>query len=340
MFKQPKRCAIVGSIVFLATVLLLPSLSVARASNGTWQQYEYNGPAGGRPYFVYTPANYRPGKAVPLLVMLHGCAQTPADFAASTQMNRLADQKQFIVVYPQQSCTYDVGECWHWYDPANQSRGSGESAIIAGITQTVAQNTAQWKIDTHRVYVSGISAGAAMAVILGATYPDIFAAIGVHSGAEYKAATSAVQIVSVMSLGGPEPAQQGQKAFNAMGSANRVVPTIVFQGMSDNLARPINGDQVIQQWMETDYLASNNTYHASFNNPSSITRGQVPGGHFYTVDRWNDDNGIEVQEYWKVYGMEHAWSGGNPSGTFTDPLGPDASRAMYNFFMRHPAGSV
>ena len=122
-----------------------------------------------------------------------------------------------------------------------------------------------------------------------------------------------------------------------MGSAARVVPTIVFQGTSDYVARPINGDQVIQQWMETDRLASNNQYHASFNSPSSITHGQVPGGHSYTVYRWNDNNGKEIQEYWKVYGMGHAWSGGSISSSFTDPLGPDASRAMYNFFVSHSA---
>ena len=176
-----------------------------------------------------------------------------------------------------------------------------------------------------------------MAVILGATYPDIFAVIGVHSGGEYQAATSAIQITTVMFQGGPDPAQQGQAAFSAMGSAARVVPTIVFQGTSDYVVRPINGDQVIQQWMETDHLASNNQYHVSFNSPSSITHGQVPGGHSYTVYRWNDNNGNEIQEYWKVYEMGHAWSGGSISSSFTDPLGPDASRAMYNFFMSHSA---
>ena len=121
-----------------------------------------------------------------MIVMLHGCAQIPADFAAGTQMDQLADQKQFIVVYPQQTSTYNQEACWNWFDPADQARGSGEPAIIAGIVQTVEQNTAQWTIDTHRVYVAGISAGAAMSVILGATYPDIFAALGVQSGLEYK----------------------------------------------------------------------------------------------------------------------------------------------------------
>jgi poly(hydroxyalkanoate) depolymerase family esterase len=240
-------------------------------------------------------------------------------------------------VYPQQTITYDQLACWNWFDSADQSRGHGEPAIIAGITRTVERNTAQWKIDARRVYVVGISAGATMAVILGATYPDIFAAIGVHSGSEYKAATTANQISTVSSRGGPDPVQQGLAAYRAMGRAARVVPTIVFQGTSDLVARAINGDQVIQQWMQTDYLASKHTYHDSFNRPSSITYGRVPGGYPYTVYRWNNNHGNEIQEYWKVNGMGHAWSGGSIGGSYTDPLGPDASLAMYNFFIRHSA---
>ena len=187
ILKSWRQLLICGVIVVLIPILLLHLLPKVHAtSNGTWQQYTYNGSAGSRPYFVYTPANYQVGTPAPMIVMLHGCSQTPADFAAGTQMDQLADQKQFIVVYPQQTSTYNQEACWNWFDPADQARGSGEPAIIAGIVQTVEQNTAQWTIDTHRVYVAGISAGAAMSVILGATYPDIFAALGVQSGLEYK----------------------------------------------------------------------------------------------------------------------------------------------------------
>src|SRR5205823_5386743 len=191
ILKRWRHLFICGIIIVVIPILLLQVLPKARAdSSGTWQEYTYNGPAGSRPYFVYTPSTYQPGTPTPLIVMLHGCTQTPADFAAGTQMNQLADQKQFIVVYPQQTSTYNQEECWNWFDTAHQGRGSGEPAIIAGIVQTVVQNTSQWTIDTQRVYVAGLSAGAAMAVILGASYPDIFAAIAVHSGLEYKAATT------------------------------------------------------------------------------------------------------------------------------------------------------
>lgn len=328
-------CVLVGLICMAD---FLSPHAIVRASAGTFQQYTYSGSAGSRPYFVYTPANYTPGTAVPLIVMLHGCTQTPADFAAGTQMNALADQNQFIVAYPQQTSTYNSQQCWNWFLPAHQARGSGEPAIIAGITQAVEQNTSAWTIDTSRVYVAGMSAGAAMAVIMGATYPDMFAAIGVHSGLEYQAATSQTAATTALSQGGPDPAQQGQAAYNAMGSYARVVPTIVFHGTSDYTVYPLNGDQVVQQWMQTDHLASNNTYNASFNSPSSTTSGQVSGGRAYTTTKWNDNQGNEVEEYWKVTGMGHAWSGGSTSGSFTDPQGPNASSALYAFFMDHTLG--
>ena len=338
ILKRWRHLFICGIIIVVIPILLLQVLPKARAdSSGIWQQYTYNGSAGSRPYFVYTPANYRVGTAVPLMVMLHGCTQTPADFAAGTQMDQLADQKQFIVVYPQQTSTYNQEKCWNWFDSADQSRGNGEPAIIAGIVQAVEQTTSQWTIDTHRIYAAGLSAGAAMTVILGATYPDIFAAIGVQSGLEYQAATSSTDAYTALRQGGPDPARQGQAAYNAMGSAARVVPTITFHGTSDYLVYPINGEQVVRQWMQTDHLASHNAYNASFNSPTSTTNGQVAGGHSYSVYTWNDNNGNEVQEYWLVNGMGHGWSGGSSSGTYTDPQGPGATQAIYNFFMNHPA---
>ena len=300
------------------------------------EQYTSSSSAGSRPYFVCTPTSYQVGTAVPLLVMLHGCAQTAADFAAGTHMNQLAEQYGFIVVYPQQTPTYNRSVCWNWFTPSNQRRGRGEPASIAGIVQTMVQQTSQWRIDTSRIYVAGISAGAAMAVILGATYPDIFAAIGVHSGVEYQAATSLTRSLKAMQQGGPDPALQGQRALDAMERFSRRVPTIVFHGTDDPIISPINGDQIVQQWMQTDRLTSNGTYQANFDRPSSTTAGQVAGGHAYTVFGWTDSTGEEVQVYWKVQGLGHAWSGGSANGSFTDPLGPNASLAMYQFFMGHP----
>lgn len=300
-----------------------------------WQQFMYSDDAGDHPYFVFIPENYSPATPVPLFVMLHGCTQTALDFATGTSMNLLAEQQGFIVVYPQQTINYNLNLCWNWFLPSNQQRGGGEPASIIGIIQSMQKNTANWTIDANRIYVAGISAGAAMAVILGATYPDVFAAIGVHSGLEYQAATNVAQAVKVMRRGGPEPLQKGNAAYAAMNGQSRVVPTIVFHGSADSVIAPANGDQVIQQWMRTDYLASGMTYVVDFQKPSSMATGQVPGGYSYVTAVWNAPSGEAIQSYWKIDGMGHAWSGGNPAGTYTDARGPDATEAMYRFFMDH-----
>ena len=300
-----------------------------------WQQYKYSNVDGSRPYFVYTPDNYRSGTMVPLLVMLHGCTQTAADFAKGTAMNELAEHHSFIVLYPQQTRVYNLGRCWNWYSPKNQERGKGEPASIAGIIQTVMSTTDLWTIDPQRVYVAGISAGGAMAVILGATYPDLIAAIGVHSGMEYQAASNVISGLQTMRHGGPNPAQQGELAYRAMGAFSRPVPAIVFHGTDDKVAAPINGDQVVEQWMRTDALASGETYVASLDKPHTVMPGRATNGYPYRVSSWKVPNGDEIQAYWKVAGMGHAWSGGDPRGSYTDPLGPSASLAMYQFFMAH-----
>jgi poly(hydroxyalkanoate) depolymerase family esterase len=299
------------------------------------QEYTYSSPAGNLPYLVYTPLNYHAGKPLPLLVMLHGCTQSSADFAAGTQMNLVAEEHNFIVVYPQQVRKNNSMFCWNWFELANQSRDHGEPAMIVGIVQDILQNTTQWTIDTARIYVAGISAGAAMSVILGATYPDIFAAIGVHSGFEYQALQSHYGSLGISKRGGPDPIQQGLLAYEAMGSYARIVPTIVFHGTKDSVINIINGDQVVQQWMQTNILASHNTYVADFNTPTTTTTYKVPTGYAYTVYAWQNSRGKTIQEYWKVNGLGHAWSGGNFSGSYTDPRGPSASEALYAFFMHH-----
>ena len=311
-----------------------------RVENAMWQQYLYHDATGNHPYFVYTPSTYHRGTAVPLLVLLHGCTQKAADFAVGTGMNQLAEQYGFIVIYPQQKRTSNQTLCWNWYKSSHQFRDRGEPALIAHMVQAISENTSQWTIDSSRVYVVGASAGAAMAVILGATYPDIFAAIGVHSGVEYQAVTNIIGGLKLVLGGGPDPVKQGQKAFEAMGSYKRMVPTIVFQGTRDRIVPLINGDQVVQQWMQTNHLASQGLYVADFNNPTTTTSGQVPEGLAYTVSTWEDRTGKEVQQYWKIDGLAHAWSGGNPAVSYTDPRGPNASEVMYQFFMKHTMGEA
>ncbi len=316
---------------------LLPSASLSAIPSGqSWQKYTYTIPTGKYPYFVYTPANYQPGAPTPLVVMLHGCTQTPTDFAAGAEMNRLADQHQFIVAYPQQASVDNGYGCWNWFDPAHQTRGHGEPARIVGIVEAIAQQRAQWTIDRQRVYVIGFSAGAAMAVTLGATYPDTFAAIGIHSGLAYQAATTLKDVSRVLRQGGPDPLRQGQVAHRAMGSLARVVPTIVFHGTRDTIVHPVNGDQAIQQWLHTTTLASQGRETLYFKQPTSARNEEIPGGRAYTVYTWRDSQGRETHEYWKIEGMGHAWSGGSLRGSYTDPQSPKASMAMYAFFLKHP----
>jgi poly(hydroxyalkanoate) depolymerase family esterase len=305
------------------------------AGTGRWQRFTYSGPAGSRRYFVYTPAGYTLDQRVPMVVMLHGCTQTPADSAAGTAWNPLADRQTFIVVYPEQTLGDNLLSCWNWFLPEHQARGSGEAGILAGITQQVLTSDTRWNIDPGRVYVCGISAGAAMAVILGATHPDLYAAVGIHAGLEYRAATDPSTARSAMATGGPDPIQQGTAAFAAMAGRARPVPSIVLHGTADGVVQPVNGDQVVRQWMQTNRLATDDAYRPDFARPTTLDSGQVPHGHAYTVARWSDEQGTVVQEYWRVTGMNHAWSGGSVFGSFTDPQGPGATDAMWEFFAHH-----
>ena len=298
------------------------------------KQYTYTGPTGECPYYVYVPRSYRTGDAVPLLVMLHGCTQKAIDFAAGTHMNQLAERHNFIVVYPQQVRSANKYGCWNWFKPVNQARESGEAALIAGIVRAMLRETAQWTIDAQRIYVAGISAGGAMADILGATYPDLFASLGIHSGVTYRSATNIASSLRTMRRGGPDPVHLGTLAHASMDGRARVMPTIVFHGANDFTVSPVNGAQIIQQWMQANRLASSRSYIADFQQPDRTVTNKVAGGRSYVVQSWNDARGQEIQAYWLVNGMGHAWSGGS-GGSYMDPKGPDASEAMYRFFMQH-----
>ncbi len=352
-----------------------PSVRVAGASAPAPPRLAWSGPylfageAGQRPYFVYTPSRYQVGTSVPLVVVLHGCSQTPRGVAIATRWNDLAEEHNFIAVYPGQTlavspdavtgpaaespagpprsgstgdtldpCWQDGNgdHCWNWFLPGHQRRGAGEPAIIAGITRTVVADTARWTIDPTRVYVAGMSAGGAMAVVLGATHPDLYSAVAAHSALEYQAATTVPTAFHALLQGGPDPTIQGQQAFQAMGSHARLVPVLVVHGTDDLRVNPVNGDQVVRQWLETNRLATDGAFTAGFTTPTTDTRFDpaTPGGHPYRVRTWTDGRGRTVHEYWTVDGMGHAWSGGHWLGSFADPRGPDTSRAMYSFFSR------
>ncbi|TYS01673.1 PHB depolymerase family esterase [Rossellomorea vietnamensis] len=289
-----------------------------------------NGSYGGKPYKLYVPNGYDSNDTYPLYVMLQGCTQDASQFAAGTKMNTLADEKRFLVLYPEQTSSGNSNKCWNWFEPAHQSRGSGEPSIIAGMVTSVKNN---YSIQGDKVYAAGLSAGAAMSVIMGATYPDLFSGIGVGAGLEYKAATSVTSAFTAMSSGGPNPQQQGAAAYQAMGSRAKVMPVIVFHGTSDYTVSPVNGNQVITQWSITNDLAQNGLDDNWIDDqPEQTNNFTVPGGRSYSVSDYEAGDGNVLMKKVTVQSMGHAWSGGSSQGSYTDPQGPDASRMMWEFF--------
>lgn len=315
------------TIIVLGSILLFSGLFPAHVQASS---FITKISSDGRIYKLYVPSSYTPGKPIPLVVMLHGCTQDPDQFAAATEMNTIAEQHNFLVAYPQQPSSANFSKCWNWFEPLHQSRGWGEPASIARVVHHIKLS---YSVSDDQIYVSGFSAGGAMSVIMGATYPDLFSAIAVHSGLEYKAATSSTSAWMAMLNGGPDPNNQGTLAYWAMGSRARVIPTIVFHGTSDYTVYPINGHQVLSQWAQTNDLASDGSDNQDIDDQAEQTiNGSVPNGHSYTRYIYQDTKGKGVMEKFIVNGMGHSWSGGKPGGSYTDPNGPKASQEMWRFF--------
>lgn len=278
----------------------------AAAGQFTTRAFAHDG--GERSYKLFVPTGYD-GRPRPLIVMLHGCTQNPDDFAAGTQMNELAQAQNVIIAYPEQTRAANAHRCWNWFNAADQTRGSGEPALIAGITRQIMADLA---VDSARVYVAGLSAGGAAAAVMGMTYPDLYAAVGVHSGIACGAASDLMSALNVMKQGGAGP-----RAKRQLG-----VPTIVFHGDRDTTVNPINGDETIAQ-VRGSRAAGN----------VETIRGQSAGGLSYTR---TVEAGTPPLEYWTIHGAGHAWSGGSAAGSYTEPRGPDASREMLRFFLANP----
>lgn len=296
---------------------------------GRFLDGSYTNDAGTRAYKLYVPSGYT-GQALPLLVMLHGCTQTPDDFAAGTRMNVLAEREGFLVLYPAQAAPANPSKCWNWFKRTDQYRGHGEPAIIAGITRQIVS---AYHLDARRVYVAGLSAGGAMAMIMGVSYPDLYAAIGVHSGLACGVAHDLPSAFAAMKHGGKPAAPPRDGRSPATATRARIVPTIVFHGDKDATVHPNNGDLVLRQ-VATTHGGSDAARAAQLR--ATVNAGQVPGGHAYTCSVYRDCSGEAVMERWLVHGAGHAWSGGSPHGSFTDPSGPDASQEMSRFFAEHP----
>lgn len=287
--------------------------------------------AGTRAYKLYIPSAYseQEGKALPLVVMLHGCKQHPDDFAAGTAMNVIAEEHNCFVVYPAQMQAANGSNCWNWFKPEDQRRDRGEPSIIADITRDIIRT---YNIDASRVYVAGLSAGGAMAAVMGATYPELFTAVGVHSGLPYGVAHDVPSAFATMSNAKMKTALPGA-GTKAPAPLGHTVPIIVFHGDRDTTVHPANGDKVLAQCVPQSHATPAG---GKSRNIERITeKGSVPNGRAYTRTIHRDDQGKALAEHWAVHGAGHAWSGGRAAGSYTDPAGPEASREMLRFFFSH-----
>ena len=321
----------------------LPSASASigdAVAPGAFTTHRFRNHAGARSYKLFVPTA-KPSTQAPLVVMLHGCTQSADDFAAGTQMNRLAEEHGFLVVYPEQAPNANGSRCWNWFKTQDQLRDSGEPSLIAGITREVAERHA---VDPRRIYVAGLSAGASMAVILGETYPELYAAIGAHSGLPYGAAHDMPSAFAAMAGGraGMPDVSKPSGMSNLPGStavrkkATRFVPTIVFHGDQDHTVGQGNGSEIAEQAVSA--LAGEAA--APVLAPRTH-KGVSPRGRAFSRTVYADETGQPRVESWLLHGAGHAWSGGHASGSFTDGAGSDASAEMVRFFLAQPsAGSA
>jgi poly(hydroxyalkanoate) depolymerase family esterase len=288
------------------------------AQPATFAGHHFACTAGSLNYKLFVPAGLGDAKA-PLLVMLHGCTQSPDDFARGTRMNALAQAHGYVVAYPEQAPSRNPSRCWNWFRKDDQRRGQGEPAMLAALTAYLVKTHG---LDERRVYAAGLSAGGAMATVLAATYPEVYAAIGVHSGLPFGAAHDLPSAYAAMKRG------RGRRSPARGASGTRPVPAIVFHGDGDTTVDPCNGAAVIAQCLD-DGMGTG----AQGESPQAeVQRGTVPGGRGYTRTIYRSADGAVAAEQWVVHGAAHAWSGGDAAGSYTDPSGPDASAQMLRFF--------
>jgi poly(hydroxyalkanoate) depolymerase family esterase len=285
--------------------------------------------AGRRPYLLYLPSGFRAGERLPMLVMMHGCKQDAETFAAATRMNGLADRDRFIVLYPEQRRLANPHRCWNWFSASAQS-GAGEAMILSDMIRALVQ---EHGADASRVYIAGLSAGAAMANNLACCHGELFAACALHSGLMYEAGSSTHDALEAMRHGSRrDPAASGQRAFDNLRGKVRAMPALVIHGDGDAVVNPVNADQIVVQFATMNRLLAADP---AGDGPRLRTREERSAGGFrYQIaDHLRDGQPLLRQVL--VRGLGHAWSGGSADYPYNDPRGPDASELICDFFAEH-----
>lgn len=278
------------------------------APGSSFDQHHFKCESGERTYYLFRPAA-TPQGIRGLVLMLHGCTQSPIDFALGTQMNDLASKHGLLVAYPEQTRTDNVSLCWNWFRPGDQRRGAGEPQLLAGL---VRELQLEYRLDRQSTFAAGLSAGASMAAILGASYPEVFSAVGIHSGVDYAAAHDAASAFAAM---------RGQSGGARINSATSGIRTILFHGTKDAVVHPSNADA-----LRDAALGGRATYKIR------SEAVDVNGRAATRVDYIDTAGKTQVQD-WRIEGAGHLWSGGNSKGSHTDASGPHASDAMVQFFL-------
>ena len=287
--------------------------------------------AGRRPYLLYLPKNYNPQMRLPMVVMLHGCRQDAETFGNVTRMNGIADRDNFLVLYPEQRRLANSLRCWNWFSRSAQT-GAGEAAILADMIRSLSD---EHQVDTKRIYVAGLSAGAAMANNLAVCHADLFAACALHSGLAFAAATSSHAALKVMREGArSDPHEMGKHAFIQSRGKTRMMPAIVIHGDKDEVVNPANAGQVVAQFAVMNELLAEDT-ESQPDEPrekSSINRNN--SGYQYEITDVQRAGRVVIRKI-MVSGLGHAWSGGPEHYHYSDPRGPNASELICNFFAEH-----
>lgn len=311
-------------------------------TTGRFVDGAFSSDAGTRRWRLWVPDGYDAGRKHPLVVMLHGCTQDPDDLARGTRLTEHADRHALLVLLPEQPEAANAKKCWNWYEGAHQHRERGEPSLIAGMTRQVM---AEWAVDGRRVYIGGISAGAAMASLTSVAYPDLYAAVALHSGIPYRAAGTVLEGLGVMATGAADTRRLARLAREEMGSRARPIPAIIVQGASDPVVKPVNATHSRDLWLEMNALARGADSAAGGPPDQSGRRveAQAAGLDFVKECHGPETAARECEVVTlTVAGLGHAWSGGSKLGTFTDERGPDATGEILRFLLAHampaPAG--